>query len=101
MAIQQFDSVEKYMESVQYNLDHFSEIMEKKLSRIPEDLRKRDLFLKLASLRDKAASSDEVQQTMREIIAFVQGNAPSETFVDREHYCYLRFYYAGIPVLYR
>lgn len=37
LAIKQYGSVEKYTEAMKYNLEHFSELMEKQLS---EDVKK-------------------------------------------------------------
>ncbi len=87
LAIRQFGSVEAYTEAMKYNLEHFSELMEKQLSQVPEEMKQNDLFLKLASNREKDAASDEVQQIVREIIAFAQGNAPSELIGNQDNYC--------------
>lgn len=87
LAIRQFGSVEAYTEAMKYNLEHFSELMEKQLSQVPEEMKQNDLFLKLASNREKDAASDEIQQIVREIIAFAQGNAPSELIGNQDNYC--------------
>lgn len=86
-AIKQFGSIEKYTEAMKYNLEHFSEIMEKQLSQVPEELKQNDLFLKLASNKEKEVSSEEVQHIVREIIAFAHGNAPSGLFGSQDSYC--------------
>ena len=67
LAIQQFGSIEKYT----------------------EEMKKEDLFLKLASNREKAISSDEIQHIVQEIIAFAQENAPSELFGTQDSYCHI------------
>ena len=67
LAIQQFGSIEKYT----------------------EEMKKEDLFLKLASNREKAISSDEIQHIVQEIIAFAQENAPSELFGTPDSYCHI------------
>lgn len=78
LAIRQFGSVEAYTEAMKHNLDHFSELMEERLSQIPEEVRTEDKFLKLASHRGEGAASDSVQSLVREIIAHARENAPSE-----------------------
>ncbi|MEY8428614.1 MerR family transcriptional regulator [Lachnospiraceae bacterium 46-15] len=87
LAIKQFGSIEKYTETMKYNLQHFSEIMKNWQSQIPEKMKENDLFLKLASNREKDFSTDEVQHIVREIIAFAQGNVPSELFGNHKDYC--------------
>lgn len=87
IAITQFGSVENFTASMKHNLEHFSEIMEKQLSQIPEELRQKDLFRELAANKDKEVSDDEVQNIVKEIIDFACGNAPSERLDDREKYC--------------
>lgn len=77
LAIKQFGSVEKYTEAMKYNLDHFSEIMEKRLSEVPKELvsKSDDLYRRLTFDREKDISSDEVQQIVHEIMMFMQENA--------------------------
>ena len=77
LAIKQFGSVEKYTEAMKYNLEHFSEIMEKRLSEVPKELvsKSDDLYRRLTSDREKDISSDEVQQIVHEIMMFMQENA--------------------------
>ncbi|MDE6844230.1 MAG: MerR family transcriptional regulator [Lachnospiraceae bacterium] len=87
LAIKQFGSVEKYTEAMKYNLEHFSEIMDRWQSQIPEEIKQNDLFLKLASHKEKEVSSDEVQHVVKEIIAFAQGNATSELCGNQDGYC--------------
>ncbi len=87
LAIKQFGSVENFTESMKHNLEHFSEIMEKQLSQIPEELKQKDLFQELASNKDKSVSDDEVQNIVKQIIDFAYGNAPSEILGNRENYC--------------
>lgn len=78
LAIRQFGSVEAYTEAMKRNLDHFSELMEERLSQIPEEVWTEDKFLKLASHRGEGAASESVQSLVREIIAHARENAPSE-----------------------
>lgn len=87
LAIKQFGSIEKYTEAMKHNLEHFSEIMDNWQSQVPEEMKQNDLFLKLASNKEKEVSSVEVQHIVREIIAFAQGNAPSELFGNQDGYC--------------
>ncbi|MCM1189987.1 MAG: MerR family transcriptional regulator [Muribaculaceae bacterium] len=87
IAVAQFGSVESFTESMKYNMAHFSEIMEKQMSQIPEELKQKDLFQELASKKDKDVSADEVQNIVREIIHFAYRNAPSEILGDQENYC--------------
>lgn len=68
LAIQEFGSVEEYTRAMKYNLEHFSEIMEKQLSQIPEEMKQGDLFQKLVSTMDKEASSNDVQQIVSTIV---------------------------------
>lgn len=87
LAIKQFGSVEKYTEAMRYNLEHFSEVMEQAYSQIPEERKRGDSFSKLASNRDKDVSSDEVQNLVRQIITFAQGNVSSELLGNDTSYC--------------
>ena len=87
LAIKQFGSIEAYTRAMKENLAHFSEIMEKWSSEIPEEMKQNDLFVKLAAGKEKNVSSDEVQHIVREIIARAQGNAPSELVGDQGNYC--------------
>ena len=89
LAIQQFGSIEKYTEAMKHNLEHFSEIMEDKLSQIPEEMRSEDKFLKLASHRGEDATSDNIQDIVKEIIAYAQGNVSSELIGDEDNYCHM------------
>ncbi|MGN0315888.1 MAG: MerR family transcriptional regulator [Fusicatenibacter sp.] len=89
LAIQQFGSIENYTEAMNYNLKHFSEIMEKQLAQIPQEMKENDLFLKLASQKEEDAASGNIQAIVREIIAFAHGNAPSDLVGDYDHYCSL------------
>ncbi|MDE7240015.1 MAG: MerR family transcriptional regulator [Lachnospiraceae bacterium] len=88
LAIKQFGSVEAYTAAMKENLAHFSEIMEKQFSEIPEEMRQNELFAKLAANKEKDVSSDEVQQIVQEIIARAQGNGPSELVESQDNYCH-------------
>ena len=69
LAIQQFGSIEKYTEAMKHNLEHFSEIMDNWYSQIPEEMKKEDRFLKLASHKGEDVASDSIQNIVKEIIA--------------------------------
>lgn len=86
-AIIHFGSIENFTESVKYNLEHFSEVVEEKLSKIPEELKQMDLFQALACNKDKDVSADEVQSIVKEIIYFAYKNASSEILGNHENYC--------------
>lgn len=87
LAIKQFGSVEKYTEAMRYNLEHFSEVMEQAYSQIPEEMKRDDSFSKLASNKDKDVSSNEMQNLVRQIITFAQGNVSSELLGNDTSYC--------------
>lgn len=90
LAIRQFGSVEAYTAAMKRNLEHFSELMEERLSQVPEEVKAEDKFLRLASHRGEDAASDSVQNLVREIIAHARGNVPSELtgLVEKEEdYC--------------
>ena len=73
LAIIQFGSVEKYTEAMKYNLEHFSEIMEKHQIMNHDLIQKSDaLYSKLTSDMQKDVSSEEIQSIVGEIIAFTQ-----------------------------
>lgn len=76
LAIKQFGSVEKYTEAMHYNLEHFSEIMEKKMSGDIEKIRQQSdaLYAKLTSDLSKDVSSDEIQDIIKEMETFVEAN---------------------------
>ncbi|MDE6700355.1 MAG: MerR family transcriptional regulator [Acetatifactor sp.] len=87
LAIKQFGSIEKYTEAMKYNLEHFDEIMENWQAQVPKETKENDLFLKLASNKEKDVSSDEVQHIVQEIIASAQEKIPSESLGTQVNYC--------------
>lgn len=89
LAIQQFGSIEKYTEEMKHNLEHFSETMDNWYAQIPEEMKNEDKFLKLASHKGEAVTSDSIQNMVKEIIAYARGNAPSELVGDDTNYCQL------------
>lgn len=88
LAIQQFGSIEKYTETMKHNLEHFSELMDERHSRLPEEMRTDDKFLKLASHRGEEVALDSIQNIVKEIIAYAHGNVPSELIGDEQNYCH-------------
>lgn len=86
-VLKHFGSVEKYTEAMRYNLEHFSEVMEQAYSQIPEEMKRDDSFSKLASNRDQDVSSNEVQNLVKQIITFAQGNVSSELLGNDTSYC--------------
>lgn len=87
LAIQQFGSIEKYTEEMKHSMAHFSEIMEKWYSQVPEEMLKEDKFLKLASHKGEDAASEPVQSIVEEIIADAQATAPKLLVGSVENYC--------------
>lgn len=76
LAIKQFGSVEKYTEAMKYNMEHFSEIMEKQQTDNQYLLQKSDaLYSRLTSDLQADVRSEEIQSIVREIILFTQETA--------------------------
>lgn len=77
LAIKQFGSVEKYTEAMKYNLEHFSEIMEKHQINNQDAIQKSNsLYSRLTSDMKKDVSSEEIQAIVKEIIEFTQKTSP-------------------------
>lgn len=76
LAIKQFGSIEKYTEAMKYNLEHFSEIMEKQMTNdVKEIVQQSDeLYLKLTADLSKDTTSNEVQHIVHEIQRFMLEN---------------------------
>ena len=74
LAIKYYGSVEKYTEAMKDNLKHFSERMDKLLSKdaVKAGQRSDDLYAKLTADLSKDCSSDEIQDIVGEIVAFTQ-----------------------------
>ncbi|RGU95836.1 MerR family transcriptional regulator [Clostridium sp. AF15-17LB] len=79
LAVKQFGSVEKYTEAMKYNLEHFSELMEKSeelADRKDELMQKSDaLFARLTSDLTRDVTTGEIQDIVREIIEDVTKNS--------------------------
>ena len=82
LAIKQFGSVEKYTEAMKYNLEHFSEIMEKQLSEEVKEIGKQSdiLYGKLTADLSEDVSSPRIQSVVHELLEFIQKNSTSVSF---------------------
>lgn len=82
IAIKQFGSVEKYTEAMKYNLEHFSEIMEKQLSEEAKEIGNQSdiLYGKLTSDLSEDVSSPRIQSIVHELLQFIQKNSTSVSF---------------------
>lgn len=80
LAIQQYGSVEKYTEAMKYNLEHFSEIMEQKMTDEVKEVGQQSdkLYAKLLEDMNRDAESNEVQQIVNEMDIFMQEHASGE-----------------------
>ena len=87
LAIQQFGSIEKYTEEMKHNLEHFSEIMDEWYSQVPEEMLKKDKFLKLASHKGEDVASEPVQNIVEEIIASIPTTTSKLLVGNAENYC--------------
>ncbi|MBD5476734.1 MAG: MerR family transcriptional regulator [Lachnospiraceae bacterium] len=79
LAIKLFGSVEKYTEAMKYNLEHFSEIMEKQLSEEAKEIAKQSdiLYGQLTSDLSEDVASPRIQSVVHELLRFIQKNSPS------------------------
>ena len=77
LAIKQFGSVEKYTEAMKYNLEHFSEIMDTKLSEEAKEIAKQSdiLYGKLTADLSENVSSPKVQAIVHELLQFIRKNS--------------------------
>lgn len=84
LAIQQFGSIEKYTEAMKYNLEHFSEIIDKKWNEEIQEIAVQSdlLYSKLTADRTRDISSLEVQKIVFQILQFVQEHGASVS-IDR------------------
>lgn len=76
LAIQQFGSIEKYTEDMKHNLEHFSEIMETKLTEEAHNVTQQSdkLYEKLTGDLSKDVSSQEIQAIVHSLILLIQEN---------------------------
>lgn len=77
LAIQYYGSVGAYTEAMKYNLEHFSEIMEQKMTdEVKEVIRQSEnLYARLLENMTREAESDEIQQIVKEMDMSMQGHA--------------------------
>ena len=73
LAIRQYGSIEKYTEAMKYNLEHFSELMERadKLKENADEVvqKSNDLYAALTADLTRDVSSSEIQDLVRQIVA--------------------------------
>ena len=74
LAIKQFGSIEKYTEAMKYNLEHFSEIMDTKLSEEANELAAQSdlLYGNLTADLSEDVSSPKVQEIVHELLQLIQ-----------------------------
>lgn len=83
-AIKQFGSVKEYTESMKYNLEHFSELMEKQSTKALESAQRiEDLFHKLTADKKKDVSSPEIQGIVQEIGKIMEENITVDFFAEK------------------
>lgn len=80
LAIQQFGSIEKYTEEMKYNMDHFSEIMERQWMNKAQEAGKQSdlLYTKLTADLTKQVGCPEIQALVRSLLLFKK-NSKSAT----------------------
>lgn len=80
LAIQQFGSVKKYTEAMRYNLDHFSEIMEKQMTDDVKEIMAQsdELYTKLTADLSIDPTSDSIQNIVRELDIFMHKHSTNE-----------------------
>lgn len=102
LAVKQFGSVEKYTETMKYNLEHFSEIMGTLSSKETKEIARQSdrLYEKLTADLSEDVASPRVQSTVREILQFIQKNStgtfPGKTYMDMLIHSYSNDYIKSI-----
>lgn len=81
LAIQHFGSIEKYTEKMKYNLEHFSEFMNKDQTEEVEKITSQSdiLYGKLTSDLTCDVSSPKIQEIVYEILQFIKKHSSSVT----------------------
>ena len=81
LAIQHFGSIEKYTEEMKYNLEHFSEIMDKEWNEDAEKIAAQSdlLYGKLTANLACDVSSPKIQEIVYEILEFIKKQSSSVT----------------------
>ena len=79
LAIQQFGSIEKYTETMKYNLEHFSELMETQLTEEAKEIGKHSdiLYIRLTADLSEDVSSPKVQSIVHQLLQLIQENSTS------------------------
>ena len=79
LAIQQFGSIEKYTETMKYNLEHFSEFMKTQLTEDVKEIGKQSdmLYGRLTADLSEDVSSPKIQSIVYELLQFIQKNSTS------------------------
>lgn len=85
LAIKYFGSIEKYTESMKYNLEHFSEIMEEKINGEVREVMEQSnlLYTKLTADMSKDVSSREIQQIIKDMVLLMDNTEGAST--DEEY----------------
>lgn len=102
LAIKQFGSIEKYTESMKYNLEHFSEIMETSLPEEAREIARHSdmLYGKLTADLSEDVSSPKIQSIVHELLQFIQKNSTSvslgKPYMDMLINAYSNDYIKGI-----
>ena len=88
LAIKQFGSVEKYTEAMKYNLEHFSEIMERQLPEDAKEIAKQsdELYGKLTADLSEDVASPKIQTIVQEIWQFIQKNSTNVSISRSKSY---------------
>ncbi len=86
LAIRQFGSIEKYTEAMTYNLEHFSEIMNKQLTTEVKEIAAQSdmLYEKLTADMTRDIASTEIQAIVHELLTFIQKNS-ADTPLDKPY----------------
>lgn len=79
LAIKEFGSVEKYTETMKYNLEHFSELVKTQLTEEVKEIGRQSdtLYGKLTANLSMDVSSPEIQSIVQELVLLFQKNSSS------------------------
>ncbi len=79
LAIKQFGSIEKYIEAMKHNLEHFSELMETQLTEEVKEIGKQSdiLYGRLTADLSEDVSSPNIQSIVDELLQLIQKNSTS------------------------
>lgn len=87
LAIKQFGSIDAYTKAMRHNLEHFTEIMDEKITEDVKEIGQQSdaLYAQLTADMSREVSSPEIQQIVQEIIDFI-GEHAAPDFAGRS-YC--------------